>query len=131
MSRPPPGPLATSLFSSCCLPSLHLLLLQVFYLKHCQRHLFSCSSLPLTFMIIATIFHLDNSPIVVRPVVEEYLGGRLARTCTDRRHRCVHLKGHSHFRQKLFCRQMSSSLESAQFEINTPDALNSLPFKRW
>ena len=104
MSWPPPGPLATSLFSSCCLPSLHLLLLQVLYLKHnllllqtlylkhCQSHLFSCSSRPLTFMII----DLDNSPIVVRPVVEENLGGRLARTCAHRCHRCVHLKGHSH-----------------------------------
>ena len=97
MSWPPPGPLATSLFSSCCLPSLHLLLLQVLlYLKHCQNHLFSCSSRPLTFMIIARILHLDNSPIVVRPVVEEYLGGRLARTCAHRCHRCVHLKGRSH-----------------------------------
>ena len=109
MSWPPPGPLATSLFSSCCLPSLHLLLLQtlylkhnllllqvLLYLKHCQSCLFSCSSRPLTFMIIAMILHLDNSPIVVRPVVEEYLGGRLARTCAHRCHRCVHLKGRSH-----------------------------------
>ena len=131
MSRPPPGPLATSLFSSCCLPSLHLLLLQTLYLKHCQSHFFSCSSHPLSFMIIAMIIHLDHSPIVVRPVVEEDLGGRLAGTCTDRRHRCVHLKGRSHFRQNLFCCQMSSRVESAQFEINTLDALNSLPFKRW
>ena len=97
MSWPPPGPLATSLFSSCCLPSLHLLLLQaLLYLKHCQSHLFSCSSRPLTFMIIARILHLDNSPIVVGPVVEEYLGGRLARTCAHRCHRCIHLKGRSH-----------------------------------
>ena len=72
------GPL--TLLFCCRLPRLHLL-------HHDVIH-----DVIRMIVIRRLIFHLDDSPIVVRPVIEKDLRGRLSRTCAHCSHRCVNLQ---------------------------------------